>query len=180
MKFTLDNAPRLEVLKERRRHCVCKYCGHELEIKQIVFSELDDARTELFCPNCQKLDYGVEKIIYDNAKYYIAENRFNMFPDLDDNQMSQRMTIAKTAEIMTWICQHTEVLTDTGFTIPVDEVEAVPQNQLDLTAAEVDALSDEDLVIEDVAKQKVDEEDLDGTLTVDAATATIQNEPKKN
>ena len=140
MKFVLDEAPRLDVLKKRRKHCVCKYCGHKLQIKQIVFSDLDDARTELFCPNCQKLDYGVEKIIYDNARYYVEENHFNMFPDLDDNQMSQRMTIAKTAEIMTWICQHTGVLDDNGFTIDIKDDEVIPQNQLDMTSDEVEEI----------------------------------------
>lgn len=152
MKFILNDAPRLDILKERRKHCVCKYCGHQLEIRQIVFSELDDARTELFCPECQKLDYGVEKVIYDNARYYIDENKFNMFPDLDDNQMSRRMTVAKTAEIMTWICNHTGILTDTGFTIPVDEVDAVPSGELDLSAQEVDAIDDAAIVIPDVSK----------------------------
>lgn len=154
MKFILNDAPRLDILKERRKHCVCKYCGHELEIRQIVFSELDDARTELFCPECQKLDYGVEKIIYDNACYYIEENKLNMFPDLDDNQTSRRMTVAKTAEIMTWICTHTGILDDAGFSVPVDEAAAVPSGELDLSASEVDAINESAVALPKEAEVK--------------------------
>ena len=59
---------RVDMLKKRTHRCVCKYCGGKLKLRQIIFSEFEDARTEIFCSDCDRIEFGVEQEIYDSAK----------------------------------------------------------------------------------------------------------------
>lgn len=51
----------IQMLRNRVKHCVCKYCGGQLKLRQISFSEFEDARTEIFCSDCDRIEFGVEK-----------------------------------------------------------------------------------------------------------------------
>lgn len=108
---------RVALLKNRAKRCVCKYCGGPLRLKQITFSQFDDARIEIFCQDCDRLEFGVEPEIYHNACFYVEETRFNCYPDLDDSDKTRQMTIAKVCEIMTWEDQAAGILTPEGFAI---------------------------------------------------------------
>ena len=77
-------ASRAAFLRERKQHCVCKYCGSELSIQRLVFSTDDDARIELVCLHCQRIEFGVEKEIYLAAKFYVEEIGFTYFHDFDN------------------------------------------------------------------------------------------------
>ena len=109
---------RLEMLKQRSERCVCKYCGGALKVRQIVFTEYEDARIELFCKDCDRIEFGVEPEIYENAKFYVEETGFNCFPDLDHNEKTKQMTIAKLCEIIMWENQNIGILTPEGFSVP--------------------------------------------------------------
>lgn len=62
---------RLDVLKKRAKRCVCKYCGGELKLRRIIFSSFEDARVEIFCKDCERIEYGVEPQIYQSAKFFV-------------------------------------------------------------------------------------------------------------
>ena len=64
MKYAHSSETRLEELKSRVYRCVCKYCGSPLKLKKIIFSELDEARIEIFCSHCDRIEYGVEPQVY--------------------------------------------------------------------------------------------------------------------
>ena len=125
------------MLKQRSARCVCKYCGGHLKVRQIIFSEYEDARVELFCQSCDRIEFGVEPEIYDNARYYVEETGFNCFPDLEDNGKTKQMTMAKVCEIMTWENQNLGILTQEGFCVPL-----APHNY---EAGECITLTDADL-----------------------------------
>ena len=110
---------RIEELKARTKRCCCKYCGGELEVKRIIYSEYENARIEIFCKNCERVEYGVEKEIYQSAEFFVEEMAFNHYPDLDDNQRRKQMNIAKVCEIMAWENRHMGFLDTDGFTVPV-------------------------------------------------------------
>ena len=57
-KINFNSQKRLEMLKQRSQRCVCKYCGGALRVRQIVFTEYEDARIELFCKDCDTLSLG--------------------------------------------------------------------------------------------------------------------------
>ena len=107
------------MLKKRTHRCVCKYCGGKLKLRQIIFSEFEDARTEIFCSDCDRIEFGVEKEIYDSAKYFVENSRFNCYPDLDDSENTKQMTIAKVCEIMSWENQNLGFLNSDGFVVPI-------------------------------------------------------------
>lgn len=110
---------RLEYLKNRTKRCVCKYCGGNLKLRRIIFTEHEDARIEIFCNECNRIEFGVEHEIYDSAKFFVENSKFNCYPDLDNSENTKQMTIAKVCEIMAWENQNLGFLTADGFTIPI-------------------------------------------------------------
>lgn len=112
---------RVKMLKERARRCVCKYCGSPLRLKQLVFSEYDEARVEIFCKNCDRIEFGVEKEIYDSARYFVEQMEFNYYPGLDDTEKTKRMNIAKVCEIMAWQDKTLGFLGKDGFQVPLQK-----------------------------------------------------------
>lgn len=122
--MTHNHDPRLNMLRKRAERCVCKYCGEALEIRKIIFVDMPQAKTEIFCPNCNKIEFGVEKEIYQSAKYFVEEFEFNHYPQLDLTEYSQKMNIAKVCDIMSWNAMHLGILTNDGFNINVHFNEA--------------------------------------------------------
>lgn len=110
---------RLERLKERTKRCRCKYCGGELKLKRIEFSEYEDARIEIYCEQCGRIEYGVEPEIYQSAKFFVESTNFNCFPDLSVEETTKQMTVAKVCEIMAWQDQNLGILNEDGFCVPL-------------------------------------------------------------
>lgn len=110
---------RIEMLKARTKRCVCKYCGSRLRLKQLIFSEYDEIRVEIFCKNCDRIEFGVEQEIYESAKYFVEQMEFNYYSDLDDTEKTKRMNIAKVCEIMAWQDKMLGFLGQDGFTVPL-------------------------------------------------------------
>ena len=117
--LTDQTQKRLEMLRDRTKRCVCKYCGGHLRLKQITFSQYDDDRIEIFCEDCDRLEFGVEPEVYSSAQFFVEETGFNCYPDLDDSGKTKQMTIAKVSEIITWQNQHIGILTPQGYQIPI-------------------------------------------------------------
>ena len=111
---------RLDMLQGRTKRCVCKYCGGELKLRQIIFSELDDARIEIFCKNCNRIEFGVEPEIFRSASFFIEQTGYNYFQNMDNTDAVLQMNTAKVCELMSWVCQNIGVLSDTGFNIALD------------------------------------------------------------
>lgn len=111
---------RIDMLKNRAKRCVCKYCGGELKLRQIMFSELDEARIEIFCKNCNRIEFGVEQEIYKSAKFFVEQTDFNYFQNMDNTDAISQMNVAKASELMSWICQNIGVLVNDGFNIPLE------------------------------------------------------------
>lgn len=152
-EVTYQSANRVAMLKQRVKRCVCKYCGSTLKLKSIVFSEFDEARVEIFCKSCNRIEFGVEPEIYASAKYFVEESRFNCYPDLDDNDRTRQMTISKVCEIMAWENQSIGILREDGFNIPLNMNEHIADNCMiltedDLREAEADEM--ETIVVMDV------------------------------
>lgn len=118
-KINFQSEKRIDMLKRRKKRCVCKYCGGALKLKRIIFSEYEDARIEIFCSDCNRIEFGVEQAIYASAKYFVENSGFCCFPDLDNNERTQQMTIAKVCEIMAWEAQTFGIVDENGFTVPL-------------------------------------------------------------
>ena len=139
----MNKAARIQELKGRVKRCCCKYCGHPLEIKQIIFSEHTDARIELFCTSCDRIEYGVEKEIYLSAKFFVEQLKFNHYPDLDDNNRRQQMNIAKVCEIMAWGHSNLGILNHDGFQVPITMNADIIGNSITISEDTLNALCEE-------------------------------------
>jgi len=140
-KIDYKSKKRIEVLKKRTKRCKCKYCGGKLKLRRIIFSTYEDARIELFCNSCDRIEYGVEPEIYASAKFFVDNSGFNCYPDLDDNEKTKQMTIAKVCEIMAWHDQNLGITDESGFLVKL--------NMNMNFVGECITLSDEDLIDED-------------------------------
>lgn len=112
-------SPRLEMLKARTKRCVCKYCGGNLRLKRIIFSNYEEARIDIFCASCDRIEFGVEPEIYLSAKFFVEETGFNYYEDFEDNERTQQMNIAKVCELMSWQDLNLGILDKEGFTVPL-------------------------------------------------------------
>lgn len=110
---------RLNMLKKRTKRCKCKYCGGQLKLRRIIFSEYEEGRIEIFCNSCDRIEYGVEPEIYASAKFFVENSGFNCFPDLDNNEKTKQMTISKVCEIMAWQNQNLGIMNADGFCVPL-------------------------------------------------------------
>lgn len=147
MEVGYQSESRLKMLQGRTKRCICKYCGNKLSLRRLIFSSYEDARIEIFCEHCGRIEFGVEPEIYYSAKYFVDEIGFNLYENLDANEQTHQMNIAKVCEIMAWENKNIGILAQTGFCIPVH----VNSNIL----GECVTLTDEDLI--------EDEEDVDLT-----------------
>ena len=110
---------RLRTLKGRLERCQCKYCGGQLELRQIVFNSYAEARVEIFCQGCDRIEYGVEREIYENACYFVDELRYREPSGGYDDEKDRRQQIAKVCDILSWGARHWGILTDEGFAIDI-------------------------------------------------------------
>lgn len=117
--MTSEKSLRVERLKQRAKYCCCRYCGSELHVRQIVFHTQAMARIELYCDQCQKIEYGVEKEAYASAKAFVEANQFNYFPDMEDNEQRLQMNIAKVCNITSWQLRYLGLTDEAGLTVPV-------------------------------------------------------------
>lgn len=114
MENLYQSQDRIEELKARENRCKCKFCGSPLEIRRIIFSDDEEARIELFCTSCDRIEYGVEPEIYHCAAYFVDRMQFNHYESLEQNEQTRRMNIAKVCDIMQWPIKAWGFWTKTG------------------------------------------------------------------
>ena len=112
----LDEADeRLLELQGRVKRCCCSYCGSDLVLRRITTGREDAGRIEIFCPGCDRIEFGVEKEMYQAAKYYVNTLKFDYYPELDASQRKERMNYSKVSEIIQWGCKNLGLLNRDGF-----------------------------------------------------------------
>ncbi len=144
MEYKHNTEARTNMLKERARRCVCKYCGSPLKLHRIIFSEHEEARIEIFCSHCERIEYGVEPEVYASAKYFVDELKFNHYPDLDESETTRQMNIAKICEISNWVLKNMGLLTEDGFTTDIKMKDALIAECVLLSNQELDELDIEE------------------------------------
>lgn len=123
---------RLQQLNFRKEYCCCKYCGNNLEIRRMTFGVNEDVRVELYCPTCEKIEFGVEKEIYAIAEYFVEEMEFQCYFDIEDTTLQKKMNIAKVAEIISWGFLNLGYTNEKGFTYPINVPDYALHEYLDI------------------------------------------------
>lgn len=116
---------RLEDLKWRVKNCRCRYCGAPLRLRRILYGNDPEGRIEIFCTECDRIEYGIEPEIFASAKYFVEEFNFNIFPNNDDSEKTKQMNIAKICDIIAWGCKNMGILNARGFKVPLDLTQTI-------------------------------------------------------
>lgn len=134
--YTAKN--RIEQLKKRANRCVCKYCGSPLQLKRVIFNDIKDARVEIFCESCDKIEFGVEPAIYQSACNFVENLEFNYYEDMSQNELTYKMNVAKVCEILAWGCKDLGLIDQDGFRVEIDKGASERSECLILTSEQID------------------------------------------
>ncbi len=130
---------RLEELKIRTKNCCCRYCGGKLSLRRILYGPANSGRVEIFCDDCNRIEYGVNQEIYEIAKYYVDEFEFNHYPDNDDSAKTYQMNVAKICDIISWGCKNLDILEYDGFKVPINISNTIMGEEVVLYKADLEA-----------------------------------------
>ena len=100
---------------ERRTRCVCKMCGGALELRLIIHNQYGGQGLDLYCPTCDKVEYGVEPEIYEISKAFVDTFEFNYYMEMEENKRNYQLNISKICEITNWILKYRGELDHNGF-----------------------------------------------------------------
>lgn len=118
MDESYQSEDRLAMLKKRVKRCVCKSCGSRLGLRKIDFGDFEGARVELFCNQCDRMEFGIEPEIYQSAVYFVDEFRVNYFPDFSDVSMVKKLNVSAIGNIISWAMLNLGYLEKDGFIAP--------------------------------------------------------------
>ncbi len=142
---------RLNELKIRTKKCCCRYCGGELKLRRILYGNVKEGRVEIFCSDCDRIEYGVPKELYHIAKYFEDEFQLNLYPENDVSVKTYQMNVAKLCDVMAWCCKNLGILEYDGFKVPID----ISQSILGEEVVLYDEDLDEEVVIEDMDEDAI-------------------------
>lgn len=142
--------PRVEHLKERAKDCCCSYCGGDLAVRRILYQTTAEYRIELYCDNCEKIEYGVPRALYDSAKAAIERLGFNYYPETQEGVTRNQMNIAKLSMLTVWQLRYLGMADDErlkagaeGSAQSMDASTVVSEDDLDELLEEVKKWSDQ-------------------------------------
>ncbi len=138
-----EQSPRLREVRKRAKRCVCKYCGQSLSLRKITYAAYDEAKIEVYCEHCGRIEYGVEPEVYKLAAYYIDALRYDHYPNLDDSEQKRRMNIAVICDILSWGFKNSKLLDEDGFTTKIVVDEDMLGEAITISDSELKALAKE-------------------------------------
>ena len=148
--------PRVEHLNERAKDCCCSYCGGDLAVRRILYQTTAEYRIELYCDNCEKIEYGVPRALYDSAKAAIERLGFNYYPETEEGVTRNQMNIAKLSTLTAWQLRYLGMIDDErlkdaaeGSTQSMDTNTIVSEDDLDELLKEVETWSEQQLNCEE-------------------------------
>jgi hypothetical protein len=130
---------RLRELKIRVKNCCCRYCGGSLKLRRILYGNVTEGRVEIFCADCNRIEYGVDREIYHVARHFTQEFDFNMYPDNAESERTFQMNVAKVCDIIAWGCKNLGFLAYDGFKAPVDISRGIIGEDVILRDGDLDA-----------------------------------------
>lgn len=111
---------RIQKLNVRTSHCVCKYCGSRLSLRKVTYAAYDEAKIDIYCENCNRMENGTEPLIYKMAEYFVDDMQFDYYPELDPSISKRRMNIAVICDIISWGFKNVGLINDKGFTVDLN------------------------------------------------------------
>ncbi len=138
-----EQSIRIQELRDRAARCRCRYCGHPLTLRKITYAAYDEAKIELFCEQCNRIESGAEPEIYKIAEYYVDAMKYDHFPNLDNSFRKRRMNISIICDILTWGFKNSGLLDKGGFNVPLNLDEDLMGEAFSLSDSYLESLNKE-------------------------------------
>lgn len=138
-----EQSRRLKELRERAARCCCRYCGNPLTLRKITYAAYDEAKIELYCENCNRIEAGTEPEIYKMAAYYVDEMQYDHYLNLDNSPQKRRMNIALICDILTWGFKNSGLLSKEGFNIALKLDEDIMAEAFSISDQYLESLHEE-------------------------------------
>lgn len=103
-----------EKAQRRAQRCVCKMCGGPVEARIVIYNHYGGSGTELYCPKCQRIEYGTEPEIYRIAEQFVDSVEFDYFTDMEEGARHDQLNISKVCELLGWVLKKTGALDASG------------------------------------------------------------------
>lgn len=103
-----------EKAKKRAERCVCKMCGAAIEPRIVIYNKYGGSGVELYCPHCQRIEYGTEKEIYQIARDFVDNVEFDYFTEMEEGERRYQLNISKVCEMLSWIYRKNSILDKNG------------------------------------------------------------------
>ena len=110
---------RINEMRKRASRCVCRYCGNPLTLRKLTYAAYDEAKIEIYCEHCDRIEYGTEPEIYKIAKYYVNKMGFDHYLYMDESVRKNQMNISMICSILEWGYKSIEILEKDGFNIEI-------------------------------------------------------------
>lgn len=136
-----DQSDRIKKLQVRADRCKCRYCGNTLTLRKITYAAYDEAKIELYCEHCDRIESGVEPELYKLAEYYVDAIKYDHYPNLDDSINKRRMNIAVVCDILNWGFQNSGLLSQDGFNVELDLDEDLMGEAFSLSSSYLNSLN---------------------------------------
>ena len=138
-----EQSVRIQELRDRAARCRCRYCGHPLTLRKITYAAYDEAKIELFCEQCNRIESGAEPEIYKIAEYYVDAMKYDHFPNLDNSFRKRRMNISIICDILTWGFKNSGLLDKEGFNVALNLDEDLMGEAVSLSDSYLESLNKE-------------------------------------
>ena len=138
-----EQSVRIQELRDRAARCRCRYCGHPLTLRKITYAAYDEAKIELFCEQCNRIESGAEPEIYKIAEYYVDAMKYDHFPNLDNSFRKRRMNISIICDILTWGVKNSGLLDKDGFNVALNLDEDLMGEAFSLSDSYLESLNKE-------------------------------------
>ena len=138
-----EQSIRIQELRDRAARCRCRYCGNPLTLRKITYAAYDEAKIELFCEHCNRIESGAEPEIYKIAEYYVDAMKYDHYPNLDNSFRKRRMNISIICDILTWGFKNSGLLGKDGFNVPLNLDEDLMGEAFSLSDSYLESLNKE-------------------------------------
>lgn len=136
-----DQSERIKKLQTRAARCKCRYCGSPLTLRKITYAAYDEAKIELYCEHCDRIESGTEPELYKLAEYYVDAIKYDHYPNLDDSISKRRMNVAVVCDILNWGFKNSDLLDQEGFKVELHLDEDLMGEAISLSSSYLDSLN---------------------------------------
>lgn len=101
-------------LFQRAERCICRQCGGKIVPSIVILDQYGGQEMDLYCPQCERVDFGIEPEIYDMAKVFIERFEYNYYVDMEEGERLTKLNTGKIVEMLSWFLKNLGLVDQDG------------------------------------------------------------------